>query len=210
MTIYIVRHGETDFNRLGIVQGSGVDSDLNQNGLHQAQLLYDHYKDVKFEKIMTSALKRTHQTVAQFIAQDPSVWVQLPELNEISWGESEGKKGDDKTKAAYVKLMSDWETGVYETKLAGGESAAELQERVQKAVDYLWKNDFQGKNVLICTHGRTLLCLLTVLQNTPLSKMNDFKHQNTCIYLAHYRNGSFEFELSNDVQHLKGFETVAF
>jgi phosphoserine phosphatase len=210
MTIYIVRHGETEFNRLGIVQGSGVDADLNPNGLTQAQLFFDYYQGVHFEKIITSALKRTHQTVATFIDRDPSAWVQLTDLNEISWGESEGKKGDEATKAAYLQLMSDWETGVYDTKLVGGESAAELRERVQQAVDFLLKEDFQDKNILLCTHGRTLLCLLTVLQNAPLSKMNDFKHQNTCLYRAKRVGERFEFDLLNDVQHLKGFETVAF
>jgi phosphoserine phosphatase len=210
MTLYIVRHGETEYNRLGIVQGSGVDADLNANGLTQAQLFFDHYKTLSFEKILTSSLKRTHQTIAAFIERDPSAWVELPELNEISWGESEGKKGDAVTKAAYVQLMSDWETGIYTSRLEGGESAEELRKRVQNVVDWLCNADFIGKNILVCTHGRTLLCLLTVLQNAPLSKMKDFTHQNTCLYKARWVDGQFVFDLLNDVQHLKGFETVAF
>ncbi|HYG15236.1 MAG TPA: histidine phosphatase family protein, partial [Bacteroidia bacterium] len=39
-TIYLVRHGETEFNRMGIVQGSGVDSELNETGRKQADLFF--------------------------------------------------------------------------------------------------------------------------------------------------------------------------
>jgi probable phosphoglycerate mutase len=42
--IYIIRHGETDFNKLGIVQGSGIDSDLNPRGVQQAANFYAFYK----------------------------------------------------------------------------------------------------------------------------------------------------------------------
>jgi len=41
-TIYFIRHGETEYNKLGIVQGSGVDSELNENGRAQAQAFYNH------------------------------------------------------------------------------------------------------------------------------------------------------------------------
>lgn len=42
--VYFLRHGETEQNLLGIVQGSGIDSHLNENGLQQASLFYEKYK----------------------------------------------------------------------------------------------------------------------------------------------------------------------
>ena len=59
MKIYMIRHGETDFNRTGIVQGSGVDSDLNQLGREQAQAFYEKYKDVRFDALYVSCLLYT-------------------------------------------------------------------------------------------------------------------------------------------------------
>ncbi|MEO0734980.1 MAG: histidine phosphatase family protein, partial [Bacteroidota bacterium] len=44
MTVYIVRHGQTDFNLQGIVQGSGVDASLNDTGRSQGQHLYEQYR----------------------------------------------------------------------------------------------------------------------------------------------------------------------
>jgi phosphoserine phosphatase len=220
MTLYIIRHGETDLNRQGIVQGSGVDSDLNQIGKKQAHLFYQYYRNIPFEYIVTSALKRTHQTVEPFLRNlsdkkkslselDISNWLKFKELNEISWGVQEGKKSDSTMHETYKQLMSDWENGIYETRFEEGESATELHARVSKIVDYLTQNH-KGQNVLMCTHGRTLLCLLTILKNEPLSKMNTFKHQNTCLYKAHYIDGEFHFEMENDVRHLGKMETVDF
>ena len=50
-TFYFIRHGQTDLNLKGIVQGRGVDSPLNDNGFKQAQAFYDAYKDIPFDKI---------------------------------------------------------------------------------------------------------------------------------------------------------------
>lgn len=66
-TLYIIRHGETDLNKRGVVQGRGMDTDLNDRGLEQAEAFYQTYKDVPFDKIYTSTLKRTHQTIKRFM-----------------------------------------------------------------------------------------------------------------------------------------------
>jgi phosphoserine phosphatase len=220
MTLYIIRHGETELNRQGIVQGSGVDSDLNKMGQRQAHLFYQYYKNIDFDFIVTSALKRTHQTVEPFLRNlsdenkilselNISNWLTFKELNEISWGVQEGQKSNPAMHDTYLKLMTDWANGIYETRFENGESATELHTRVSKIVDYL-KDNHAGQNVLMCTHGRTLLCLLTILKNEPLNKMNQYKHQNTCLYKAHFVDGEFHFELENDVRHLGKMETVDF
>jgi broad specificity phosphatase PhoE len=203
MTLYIIRHGETDHNRKGIVQGSGVDSELNRIGRNQARLFFEYYKNVHFDYIISSDLKRTHQTVEPFLRRKThKEWIKMPELNEISWGIHEGQVGNEESHATYLKLMSDWESGIYDTKIEGGESAAELGERVSQVVEFLKDKKHQNKNLLVCTHGRTLLCLLTILNKAPLSMMSQFKHQNTGLYKVHFVDGEFIFELENDASHL--------
>ncbi|MDZ7881249.1 MAG: histidine phosphatase family protein [Saprospiraceae bacterium] len=220
MTLYIIRHGETALNRQNIVQGSGVDSDLNAVGRRQAQSFFNYYQNITFDLVVTSALKRTHQTVEPFLhhyrLKKSSIfdvnttklsdfkerkWVQLRELNEISWGINEGKTANPESEVHFKKLMEDWSSGVYESRVEGGESAAELRERTQKFVDFI-KTQSDKKNILVCTHGRTLLCLLTILNETSLSKMNHFKHQNTGLYKIHLLDDEFIFELENDTRHL--------
>jgi probable phosphoglycerate mutase len=201
MTLYLVRHGETDYNRQFIVQGSGVNSDLNDIGRRQAQDFFDTYRHVPFDTIFISTLKRTRQTLAPFILRGSIPVIETADLNEISWGIHEGQKATKETATTFNALMAAWMSGNYHERLPEGESAAELYERTSRFVAHL-KAAYRGKHVLVCTHGRTLLCLLTILKQVPLSTMNDFKHQNTGVYRAHFRDDVFHFDLENDVQHL--------
>src|SRR5690606_41388740 len=84
-TFYIIRHGQTDLNKQGIVQGRGINSPLNAHGIRQAEAFYERYKEVPFDRIITSSLLRTHQTVDKFIASDIP-WTQHAGLDEIRWG----------------------------------------------------------------------------------------------------------------------------
>lgn len=54
MKLYIIRHAETEYNRKGIIQGSEVDSDINDIGDSQSKSFYDYYQNVNFDKIYTS------------------------------------------------------------------------------------------------------------------------------------------------------------
>ena len=49
MRLYIIRHAETEYNRKGIIQGSEVDSDINDKGDTQAKSFYEYYKDLNFK-----------------------------------------------------------------------------------------------------------------------------------------------------------------
>jgi phosphoserine phosphatase len=207
MTLYIIRHGETDLNRQGIVQGSGVDADLNHIGRKQAKLFYKYYENVSFHTVITSNLRRTHQTVEPFLLRGLA-HTKLPELNEICWGIHEGKKADEAMREEFNNLMSSWLSGNYDIKLQGGESLEELRARVSQAVHFFKKEEHKGKNILVCTHGRTLLCLVTVLLNKPLKLINEHQHRNTCLYKFHYIDDEFYMELENDLSHLGKMEVV--
>ena len=67
MEIYILRHAETEYNSKGIIQGSEVDSNINTTGILQSDKFYNKYKDIEFDKVFVSNLKRTYQTVKNFV-----------------------------------------------------------------------------------------------------------------------------------------------
>jgi broad specificity phosphatase PhoE len=199
MTLYVIRHGETEFNRLGIVQGSGVDADLNEIGLHQAQRFYEHYQTVPFELVITSNLKRTQQTVQRFIDRGVP-WVKMIDMNEISWGDHEGLKPNPARIAQYQQMIESWEKGELEASLPNGESANELAVRVGRFIDWLKKRP--EKHILVATHGRTLRCFVTLLKGIGPAAMETAKHENTGLYLIHYQNDKFIFEQENSTEHL--------
>jgi broad specificity phosphatase PhoE len=200
--IYIIRHGETDFNRKGIVQGSGVDSDLNELGQKQAQAFYEFYKHIKFDKIYTSKLKRTHQSVNNFI-KDGQIWQQHYGLNEISWGTREGKLPDIDDNHTFNKILNDWQSGITHVGFEEGESPEDVVKRQREFLDEYIGIESE-KTILIAMHGRALRILLANIINNDLSKMDDYEHTNLCLYVLHYKmvSKTFEVELSNDTSHL--------
>ena len=103
--LYILRHGETDHNKLGIVQGSGVDAPLNETCRMQAMAFYEKYRELDFNLLICSALQRSYQTIEPFTAHGIPL-ERYPEINEINWGEHEGKKGDPQLIEDYRKVVN--------------------------------------------------------------------------------------------------------
>jgi broad specificity phosphatase PhoE len=101
--LYIVRHGETDFNRERIIQGSGVDTRLNATGHGQAKKFFERYQDIPFDVLITSKLRRTHETMHPFIEKGLP-WEQFEEINEMNWGIHEGKKGTPEMIKSYQDM----------------------------------------------------------------------------------------------------------
>src|SRR5580704_6907223 len=105
-TLYIVRHGQTDLNKRGIIQGRGMDTNLNDEGRRQAALFFNAYKTVPFDKIYISELKRTQQSVQPFI--DLGIpYEKLSGLDELAWGVYEGQPHTPETAAGFLKLVRD-------------------------------------------------------------------------------------------------------
>lgn len=198
-TIYILRHGQTDYNLRGIVQGGGVDTSLNATGQAQAQAFYDKYQHLPFAKVLTSSLKRTHETVAPFLAEGLD-WEQHPEINEMGWGDHEGKAATAKSKREYDSVTQAWVQGDYHAAMPNGESAWELQQRLEVFVNHLLERT--EELLLVCSHGRAMRGLMCVLKDEPLKYMNNYSHSNTGLWIAKQQGGRFHLTLENDTSHL--------
>jgi len=202
--IYIIRHGQTDFNLRGIVQGSGVNSSINEKGRLQAKAFFDAYKNVSFDKIYTSSLKRTVESVQPFI--DLGIpFVPLEGLNEISWGRKEGQPITLEEDAYYNWMLSQWQLGNTNERIEGGESPEDVTRRQEGAINYIMSKTDES-NVLICMHGRAIRILLCRLLNYPLRSMDMFEHQNLCLYQLDFTGNMFAVKKYNDTLHLKGLK----
>ena len=199
--IFLVRHGETEFNRLGIVQGSGVDKELNDLGRKQAEQFFSAYSSENFDHVYISALQRTRQSVQGFLDLGIPYTV-VPELNEISWGVFEGKQQVDTERKEYWGVVNSWKDGDYDAKIAGGESAREMQACQMKIVERVFKNESEN-TILVCMHGRAMKSMLCTLLNQPLSTMETFEHSNLGLYLLEYTNGKFHVLKRNDRSHFE-------
>jgi len=203
--IYVIRHGETEYNRIGKVQGSGIDSSLNDKGFRQAKAFYDAYKDVPFEKIYCSRLQRTLQSVHAFI-EDSVPYEQLIELNEISWGDQEGQLFHPSIHDEYRDLLGAWQNGDITRSISGGEAPIDVMNRQKKAMDYIMSKEDE-KLILMSIHGRALRILLTWLTGNHLKDMEHlFVHENLCVYSLLYDGTAYTVDLHCNLEHLEGIE----
>ncbi|MDB5124281.1 MAG: histidine phosphatase family protein [Mucilaginibacter sp.] len=200
-TLYITRHGQTDLNKRGIIQGRGMDTDLNDEGRRQAELFFKAYHSVSFDKIYISKLKRTQQSIQPFI--DSGIpYEKLAGLDELGWGIHEGQPGTPENKAAFLQIMRDWLDGKLDEKFEGGESPNEVKARQLEALNVIMSHP-EEKTVLICMHGRALRLLLCLLTGKPLTEMDNFPHQNLVLYKVTYDGGKYEIVDFNNAAHLK-------
>ncbi len=198
--LFLIRHGQTEYNRQKIVQGSGVDAPLNDQGHAQARAFYQMYQDRPFELVFTSALRRTHETVTPFVQQGLS-WEQCTELNEIGWGCHEGKKSTPEMIAEYHKVLKAWKSGDLRARLGGGESAAEMVARLLRFIERLKARP--ETHILICSHGRSMRALLCLLLNKSVTQMDVFQHGNTALYHLQHSGYRFKALRMNDRTHLE-------
>ncbi|QPH40052.1 histidine phosphatase family protein [Pedobacter endophyticus] len=200
--IYIIRHGETELNRQGIVQGRGINSDLNDTGRAQAEAFYQKYKDVGFDKIYTSDLKRTWQTVQKFI-DSGLPWEKVSGLDELAWGVWEGKPNTEESREAFRQMLEAWQNGDYRAHFEGGESVQDVYDRLKEPMNLL-ANRPEEETVLLCMHGRAMRVFLCLLLGMPLKQMTEFPHQNTVLYKMGFENGEFSVLEFNSAIHLDG------
>ena len=197
MKLYIIRHAETEYNKKGIIQGSEVDSDINDVGESQANSFYEYYKNINFDKIYVSDLKRTFQTIRRFTEKGSS-YEKLKEFNEISWGVNQGKSDDLED---YARLIDTWLAGNLDNKFKEGESPNEMSARLVKGFNKVLDDDHD--TVLLCIHGRALRILLSKIIDNDLTKMDKYVHSNTGLYILEYKNGKYEILGSNLRDHLE-------
>ncbi len=203
---YIIRHGETDYNKAGMVQGSGVDSSLNSTGIKQANAFFESYKSTKFDKIFVSGLKRTKESVQGFI--DIGIpYESILELNEISWGDFEGQPVSEEMHERYLNIIDEWQKGHLDLAYKNAETPLQMQARQKIALQKILAASRNGNQFLIATHGRYLRAFICLLLNHPLHQMDDFLHSNLCLYRFEYDGEKFILQDAFNTMHLEGMES---
>jgi len=172
--ICLIRHGETDWNVLGKLQGQ-VDTELNTSGRKQAKELAHYFGTESWDAVVSSPLKRAYET-AQIIADKisiPDILV-VNELVERSYGEAEGLLPEER--------LLQFPEGI----VPGQEDFEYLRERAVNALIRI-ANNFQGKKILVVSHGGIIYTFLYSLLG------GEFKNSKT-----HLQNGSInKFTVEN-------------
>ncbi|KAF0736963.1 hypothetical protein LEN26_011394 [Aphanomyces euteiches] len=201
--LYLCRHGETDFNQQGIMQGRGVNAQLNKTGQRQAMKLARAFDDVPLKAIYSSCLQRARET-AGFIQQSfPSVKTgAFTDLEEMSFGSMEGTstKSND---AAIKEIYAKWKQGKLDTKFPNGECPLDVEKRGVTAIHDLVSMAEDDDHIAFVCHGRFNKIILSSLLNVPLDNPA-LKQDNTCINVLDFnrRTGTYTAVALNNTKHL--------
>lgn len=154
MRLYIIRHGETDWNKEKKIQGH-TDIPLNEYGRHLAEETAEGMKDILIDLCFTSPLLRAKET-AQIVLGDREIPViEEPRIMEIGFGSFEGKGSSTE---AFRKFFSD--TADYVAP-EDGETVLQLYERTGAFLKELCgREDLKDKKILVSTHGAAMTALL--------------------------------------------------
>ncbi len=188
MNIYIIRHGETDWNVAWRLQGA-TDTPLNEKGLLQAKEAAKLLADTKLDAIFSSPLKRAYVT-ADIIAGVHGIEVIVDDrLIEMCFGKYEGTTPDyakiDKNRELLFSSPCDYEAS------DGAESFEQVIERCRLFIEELTSRK-DINNVLIVAHGALIKGIQQVMFDEPLSKFWETPPLNNCVpVLVEYRDGQF-------------------
>jgi broad specificity phosphatase PhoE len=202
-TLYLARHGETEYNRMRLMQGQQVDAELNDRGRTQARALAIRFRQVSLNTLYSSPLVRAWETATAVGAYHDLAPTRLDLVSEMSWGDLEGRPIDSVT--PYLKdLTRQWKAGNFKHRVGGGETILDVQHRASAALRRIEDECSTGDVVLVLTHGRFLRVLLaTALPEYGLSRMEEFQHTNTGVYRLDYDASGYALGLINCAAHLE-------
>lgn len=202
-TILLIRHGETASNLERRLQGH-TDIALNDTGLRQAAALGAALADTPLDAIISSDLKRAHQT-ALAIAAGRDLPVQTdPALRERSYGGFEGMLHGD-IAARFPNEYAAWQARHVDAQMPHGERMAEtFRQFYQRAVAAVadWGMRYPGRTIAIVAHGGILECAYRAAMGLPLEGARDFSVRNASLNRFSFADGKLRLDAWGDVAHL--------
>jgi len=209
--VYLLRHGETNWNKEGKIQGGGFDIPLNENGRNQARAAARAMEDIPVSLIASSPLSRATET-ADILTQGRDHYYErilVPGLREMSFGEFEGfprrhSGVDPDLKARYERI--DKACNEDPTKaFPGGESAATVAKRAKKAFFEMLDHFSEHQHIALVCHSRLNRILISEAFLHDIKHFPSVKQGNSCINAIDIREDGFtDIKVLNYIEHVKG------
>lgn len=198
--LLIIRHGQSVSNIRGVFTGN-LDLPLTEQGLHQADITAEYITDnYKVDTVYASDLRRAVDT-GKSVADKLGLTVQTDRrLREIWAGQWEGRSFNDLTE--HFPSYTLWQTDIGNCIPDGGESVAQLSQRVLEAFTQIAKEN-DGKTVVIVTHATPIRALQCHCEGKPLRQMKDVPWvTNASVTTVVYENGKLRLQEVCHDQHL--------
>lgn len=205
--LYLVRHGETEWNREKRIQG-WQDSPLTEKGVRNAELLAQYWNDMRFDAVFSSDRGRALQT-ASILSKASGVPVEKESaFREINFGAWEGKKVTEIREQDPKEYDNFWERPE-EYKSVGGESFFEVRARILNRLKEI-VSVYQNKKVLIVSHAVAIKTVINDIKGKSLAKFWDPPFlADTSFTIIHALNNHWKLECEALYPHLAGYEVEA-
>jgi broad specificity phosphatase PhoE len=201
ITLYITRHGETEWNREKRMQG-WLDSNLTENGIKNAVSLGERLKETELTAIFSSPSGRTKATTSLIRGERDIPVIYEENLKEIKLGEWEGKTHSSIKEMYQAQYESFWKAPHQYTSV-GGETFEETRARAIQVLNRI-KKEYVSGNILIVTHSVLIKCLYSFFRNTSIETLWDppYMHDTSLTIVEMNENG-FKLVLEGDISHLE-------
>lgn len=198
-TIYIVRHGQTEWNILGKTQGHG-NSDLTAKGIEQAELLANSMTKYPIDYIYSSDLGRAYQT-AEIIGNKLNVKVEKTEaLREMNFGTWEGRLIKDIMEED-PKLYHQWRNEPHLARIPQGETLDQIKERTDAFIKEI-NEKYDGKHIVLVTHSLCARIMLLSFLNSSVENIYRLNQGNTALNIVELRDYGPVVMKMNDTTHI--------
>ncbi len=181
MKLYLLRHGETDWNVTWRLQGS-TDVPLNETGIAQAQDAAIRYKDIPFTQVYTSPLQRAVCT-ARIIAESHGLPVIVDErIREMNFGLLEGSTPEESSQNPVLSVARSnlFDHPERYVPTGDGESYEEVHNRCRDFLEDIRNRHDSGDHILISAHGALCKALMRAINNTPVEEFWHTPPQENC------------------------------
>lgn len=200
--IYLVRHGETEWNRVQRSQGSSNDIPLSEDGIKQAQAVSERLRSEKIDMVFSSTLLRAYTTAVEIAKYHNTEVIKCNEFTEINFGEWEGMCFPE-IKEKYNSIYNTWRSTPHLAEIPGAESIVALRERSMNKLLEIIKES-PDKNILVVSHGISIKVIVTAIMDMNIGDIHRIRQDNTAINIFDYENNVFDCIVLNDICHLRG------
>jgi broad specificity phosphatase PhoE len=201
MCIYLVRHGETEWNKVRRFQGRS-NLPLNQEGRKQVRALALALKNTPLMAIYTSPLIRALETARLIKVFHPLTPIfEENGLIEMDLGEFDGMKVQDWAEQ-YPDFRKAWNENPASVRMPGGESLKEVQDRARKTLERITRIYPSDTTILISSHNFVNLTILCDLLKIPLNRFRELRQENAAFNVICKKGDRFYAKLVNERSHL--------
>lgn len=181
--IFLVRHGETEWNVQQRLQGH-ADSPLTEIGHQQADALAESLKSYEFDAIYSSDLKRTTDTADKIVLKNGGCVQEDARIRERHFGVLQGLTTIEMAEK-HPHVWQQYQSYAPDYRIPEGESAQECLQRVVECLEELAEKH-QGKRILIVTHGGVLSIFLKHVLKIPLNAPRRYQLLNSSLNIFTY------------------------